>query len=162
VFFLNADCDTPANNGCLERLSWCTSLDEFSPMLPYHYHIYNKFLDKSAFCSGKISGHPGERRTFYPNACVTSCNRVFKCFCFNTMFQIEINIEWEKFFILLRKRFRTFMKKSSAILFSRNSWLFRIALDYQIITGIRSIWHQYCFCNAWSCLLIPLTELNLP
>ena len=55
MFFLNEACDAPANNGYLEGLSWCTSLDEFSLMLPYDYHIYNKFLGGSAFCSGKIS-----------------------------------------------------------------------------------------------------------
>ena len=71
VFFLNEACDTPANNGYLERFSWYTSLDEFSPMLPYDYHIYNKFFDKSAFCSGKISGYRGGG-DFNSIACVTS------------------------------------------------------------------------------------------
>ena len=28
--FLNEDCDTPANNGCLERPSWYTSSLDFS------------------------------------------------------------------------------------------------------------------------------------
>jgi len=39
--FLNEACDTPANNGYLERLSWCTSLDGFPSMLSFDYQIYN-------------------------------------------------------------------------------------------------------------------------
>jgi hypothetical protein len=31
-------------------------LDEFSPMLPYDYHIYNKFLGELGFSLGKILG----------------------------------------------------------------------------------------------------------
>jgi len=55
VFFLNEACDTPANNGYLERLSWGTSLEEFSSMLSFDYQIYNHFFEKLGFCRGKVS-----------------------------------------------------------------------------------------------------------
>jgi len=41
VFFLNAGCDTPANDGCLERLSYCIpSLIDFSQC----YHMVIKSI----------------------------------------------------------------------------------------------------------------------
>lgn len=51
---MNEACDTPANNGCLEILLWCTSYDRCLLMVSYGYDVYTKFFEKSALYLAKI------------------------------------------------------------------------------------------------------------
>jgi hypothetical protein len=68
---------------------------------------------------------------------IASCNGVFKYFCFNTLFQIEINKELEEFFTLLYGIIRDFCEKLFRFWFlSKNKIfeMFRFVVTLQNLT----------------------------
>jgi hypothetical protein len=74
--------------------------------------------------SGKISGHPGERGTFYPNACVTSCSPQDEIPYRNTGFPLIIlkKIIFTTAFLVLTRRVG-FDKKKLSLYYNINDYL---------------------------------------